>query len=211
MVLKRLLSALLGAGKFPAKRDLAQDGTKHQENGSGQTAASAESATDETVLQLDRIPEIAVARKKYADDAHRLEDFDEMYETAEWFLLGFNWHRALLESRIGLYCEGFYGVYLFKIEPVSEDIPEWIWIVEGGSAASPAVIPIDRCPNGAAAFHEYIAAIGEWVDAVKNGEPVDDVIPVALPPTLEEAQRMERQLRFMSKDLYPKHVEFFED
>lgn len=164
-----------------------------------------------TALELDKIPEISVARQKYADDPDRLGDFDDMYETAEWFLLGFKWHRKLLESRIGLYCPGFFGVYLFRIEPESRNTPEWIWIVEGGSAAPPAVIFADRCPNGPAAFHEYIAAIGEWVHAVRNGKSLDKVIPVALPPTLEEADRVERQLRFMSKELYPDEVEFFED
>lgn len=161
-------------------------------------------------LELDRIPEISVARQKYADNPDALEEFDDMYGTAEWFLLGFKWHRKLLESRIGLYCPGIFGVYLFRIEPVSRRTPEWIWIVEGGSAAPPAVIFADKCPNGPAAFHEYVEAMAQWIYAVRNGKSLKRVIPVELPPTLEEASRLERQLRFMSKDLYPDEIEFFD-
>jgi len=38
-----------------------------------------------------------------------------------------------------------------------------------------------------------------WVDAAKNGEPVDDLIPVNVPPTPEWAEELDSRLNFISK------------
>ena len=211
MVLRTLKDAFAWLTGFAQDGENGQQELHQEDAGNRHGGGMYEPGSGATALRLEEIPQISMAQQKYADVPDRLSDFNEMYEHAKWYLMQFEWHCKLLESRIAIYAEGFYGVYLFRIEPVSDEIPEWMWVVVGNPPTPPAVFPIDGCPNGVAAFQEYVRAIGEWIEAAKKGESTDDDSPVVRPPTLEESRLFERHLRFMSKDIYPDRVEFFRD
>jgi len=98
------------------------------------------------VLQFGLMAELSQARERYADDPESLAEYEKLYQRAENYLLGFNWHRKLLEVWNGLYADGILSVFLFKIEPVSEEIDEWMWVVVGDIPS--AVIMIDKAPHG---------------------------------------------------------------
>jgi hypothetical protein len=43
--------------------------------------------------------------------------------------------------------------------------------------------------------------MSEWVDAVKNGRPVDELIPVNVPPTMEYADMLENRLNYLDTEI----------
>jgi len=49
----------------------------------------------------------------------------------------------------------------------------------------------------------YIEEMSAWVEAVRKGELVDDLIPVNAAPTKENASALFTRLRFLEREILP--------
>jgi hypothetical protein len=95
------------------------------------------------------------------------------------------------------YCKIF-GVFLFKIKP-AKDFSEWFWAFVGD--IPPAVLSIGAGSNAAMALDAYLGEMDRWVEAVHEGESVEDLLPVNMPPTKEWADNLQRRLEFIGNKI----------
>jgi hypothetical protein len=67
------------------------------------------------------------------DDPKEAREIRALFmEAAAAYLKGFPWVRALEEGYVGDLCyPGIVCVFLFRIKPDGDDVPEWLWVVEG--------------------------------------------------------------------------------
>lgn len=97
--------------------------------------------------------------------------------------------REFLGYAFGAKCFVFY----FGVEIGSE--PRGYWIVMGD--LPPAVIPGGVAENAFQALNLYMGEMAEWVEAVREGRDVSNLVPVSAPPTLENADLLDRRLKLM--------------
>jgi hypothetical protein len=125
----------------------------------------------------------------------------QMLKEAEAYLCSFDWCESIAESCFGLGIGGVVAVFLLRIAPKREGVDEWLWVVVGD--LPPTYLVTDNNPTPAAALEAYVAEMSVWADAVGDGRPVDDLIPVNVPPTRENAQQLRKRLAFLRAKVIP--------
>ncbi len=121
-----------------------------------------------------------------------------LFEEARNFVSSFAWCRGIRESYIGIGVGSVFCVALFRIYP-AEGVDEYLWVVVGD--LPPAYLVIDVSPTPASALEGYIDEMRLWIAAVREGSPVDKVIPVNAPPTREYADMLEWRLDFLKREI----------
>jgi hypothetical protein len=133
------------------------------------------------------------------------------YDKSKKYLEEFKWHNGIVESYVGMFYPGILSVFLYRIEPSYtkefED-DDWVWVIVGDLPS--AYITVEDSPNPACALDSYVGAMMEWVEAVENGDPVDDLIPVNVHPNAEMANLLRRRLDFISEEILTR-AEFSDD
>ena len=133
------------------------------------------------------------------DDDEDTRLLREAESEATAYLDSFDWCSGVLETYLGLGIGGIVGVFLCRIVPGAPEVDEWLWVIVGD--LPPLYMPTDDCPNPAAALDAYIGAMNEWVRAVRDGRPLDDVPPVAVAPTMEHAAMLESRLNYLDEEI----------
>ena len=124
-----------------------------------------------------------------------------MANDARSFLTQFDWCKAIVEFYFGIGTGGIVAVFLARILGAEEDVDEWLWVVIGD--LPPAYLVTDTVPSPAAALRAYIEQMREWVTAARLGRPVQEIIPVNVPPTPENANSLNSRLDFIERELLP--------
>jgi hypothetical protein len=124
-----------------------------------------------------------------------------MLGEAKEYLAAFDWCESIEESYFGLGVGGIVAVFLFKIRPRHEGVDELLWVVVGDLPK--AYLVTDDSPSPRLALETYVELMSEWVDAATKGQPVDELIPVNVAPTLENAKLLEGRLAFLSAKIIP--------
>jgi len=130
-----------------------------------------------------------------AKEPHNARDLQALADRATAFLRRFDWSGTIEEIFAGITIGGVIGVFLFHIDPTDPSADHWLWVVAGD--VPPAYLVTDDSPNPAMALEAYIDHMTLWVDAVKRGESVDDLMPVNAPATAEYAGMLESRLNFL--------------
>lgn len=115
-----------------------------------------------------------------------------LFEEAYGFLSAFDWCRSIADSYFGFGYAGIVAVFLFRISPVRSDVDDWLWVVVGD--LPPAYIVTEGNLTPDLALDGYIDEMSKWVHAAKEGRSVEDLIPVNVLSTVENADAMERRL-----------------
>ncbi len=123
----------------------------------------------------------------------------KMHLEAKEYLLSFKWCLCIKEEYYGFGIGGVIAVFFFKIEPLNEEIDEWLWVVTGD--IPPAYIDTFNCNNCFQALFNYVEIMNEWVKAIKNNNSVDERLPVNVPPTIEWANNLELRLKFIEDEI----------
>ena len=132
----------------------------------------------------------------------------KMSQDARNYITGFGWCKKIKESFYGFGIGGVFGVFLFNIEPSAEAVDEWVWVIVGD--LPPAYIAAIDAPNPACALDAYIGAMEEWIEDARRGGPVDDLIPVNVPATLENALMLKSRLEFLDEKVLSQYTEDIE-
>jgi hypothetical protein len=135
------------------------------------------------------------AEEMRGDDLLDTHLLNGMLEEATDFLRGFAWSGTIRRRSLGLGVGGVVAVFLFEIEPAHPDVDARLWVVVGD--LPPAYLVTDHAPTARDALTGYVEQMSRWVDAAKSGDSVDDLIPVNVPPTPENADLLERRLAFL--------------
>jgi hypothetical protein len=136
-----------------------------------------------------------------SDSAGGTDQLMSLAAEAHAFLAGFSWSGQILEQRVGPIIEGILGTFLFRLEPSQESVDEWLWVIVGD--LPPAYIVTDDAPDGPSALRRYIEEMCDWVRAVEKDAPVDDLIPVNVPPTKQYAEQLRSRLDFLRSRIIP--------
>ena len=150
------------------------------------------------------------------DDDEDTELLREMVGRACSYLSSFEWCAAIKDCRVGnVAIGGIVAVVLFEIEPAGDGVDSTLWVVVGD--LPPAYLVIDDAPNAACALEGYVLEMRRWVNAVRAGEPVDDLIPVEtsggsepLEPTPEVADHLSGRLDYLEREILSGHADDLE-
>lgn len=134
-------------------------------------------------------------------------DLEGFVEEAQRFLLSHSWCRAVRSLSLKKWIEGVFALFYAEIIPESEgNADEAVWVIVGD--LPPAYLDMPSVPTVREAIDAYIGAMQEWVDAVREGKPVDELIPVyyrhsfvPVPPTLRFAEMLAVRLKHLEKIL----------
>lgn len=150
------------------------------------------------------------------EDAEDTALLRETVGLAHRYLLGWDWCGEIRECYLGdVSLGGIVAVLLFRIEPASEGVDDWLWVVVGD--VPPAYLVLDVSPNPAAALDGYIVEMERWITAVRGGEPVDELMPVRtrdghelLRPSRELADEIDTRLRYLRDEILPYYADDLE-
>jgi len=121
-----------------------------------------------------------------------------MREDAAGYLKSFEWCTGVTEAWFGCGVGGVVAVFLFEITSDSDDADSTLWVVVGD--LPPAYLVTDDAPTPTEALRCYVSEMRQWVNAVRESEPLDDVIPVNVAPTPENADKLDTRLSFLERE-----------
>jgi hypothetical protein len=134
------------------------------------------------------------------------EGLTKLAREAESFLTWHNWCGAIRQGYLDFDWYGILALFYFEIEPASPNADNRLWVIVGD--APPAYLDMQSCPTETAAIEGYVYELQRWVDAVKAGQSVDELMPVywrvsllPIEPTLAFAQDLERRLDFFRTEI----------
>jgi len=129
------------------------------------------------------------------EEESEVDEIKSMMKEAKDYLSSFKWCGTIVDQFVGIAIPGIVAVFLFQIRPTRECVDEWIWVIVGDVPS--AYITTEDAPNPATALDGYIGAMEEWVEAAESGKPVEDLIPVNVPATVENARKLRSRLDFL--------------
>ena len=121
---------------------------------------------------------------------------------AQEFLLSYPWCHGFGEVYFGGGVGGIVAIFLMSIYPVPTGADEWVWVIVGD--VPPAYLMVHQCPTPAEALKCYIAMMQEWVDLAVDSVGSENVIPVNVPPTPENARMLQARLDLLANTIVPR-------
>ena len=64
----------------------------------------------------------------------------------------------------------------------------------------PAYVVVDDCPTPRDALQMYVEEMHRWISAARDGSSLDDVIPMNVAPTRENADRLNARLDLLKRE-----------
>jgi len=137
--------------------------------------------------------DVGQLRRDHDDNGHAF--IFEYAAEAKDFLCKKRWCKGIVNVFYGDGCEGIIAIFLVEIVPESADVDKLLWVVVGD--VPPAYLVTDVIERPLEALKVYIEEMRAWVDAVKAGKAVENIIPVNAPPTKEYADMLAVRLDFL--------------
>lgn len=142
-----------------------------------------------TAINIDKlteIEEIQAILSLYYDAKNYIEDFDWCVSTKKcWY-----------DKDFGIYLK--VGVFLFEIEPLNNNVDDFIWIIVGDL---PSVYLDKSIKSGKEALEQYCELMQEWADNVKSDKSLEECYPVPVDPTIQNAELLSSRLAFVRREL----------
>jgi hypothetical protein len=122
--------------------------------------------------------------------------------TSAWaYITSFDWcppvSAAYLASGVG----GVVALFLFAFDEKIEGTDDRLWVVNGDLPSAYFVVEPDDSP--ADALERYCGLMEDWISAVRNSTPLEEVFPVAAEPDLEHADMLEKRIAFLLAQVIP--------
>jgi hypothetical protein len=121
----------------------------------------------------------------------------ELAERSERFLVDHGWCREIEERYLAWAIAPQTGVFFFRIIPAFEDVDRELWVIVGD--LPPAYIVCDNAETWQEALDAYAFEMMKWVEAVRKGQSVADIIPVNVEPTAEHATMLETRINLIAE------------
>lgn len=135
------------------------------------------------------------------EDAAETEVLKGMAKEAHDFICSHKWCEHMDCQYLAYGVGGVVAVFLVQITPASEEVDACLWVVVGD--VPPAYLVVNDSPTAADALDAYCPLMEEWVEAVENGESVEELIPVNVLPSREWAEQLGGRLAFLRSKILP--------
>jgi len=122
-------------------------------------------------------------------------DLASLTSEAQAFLSAQRWVARVQNVTPVFAIEGVLGVFRCALIPSQPDADVMVWVVVGD--LPPAYLVHEPGDSWQDALRGYVEEMELWVEAVRAGRPVDDVIPVNVAPTREHADLLASRLTFL--------------
>jgi len=133
-------------------------------------------------------------------DSLRDADIPAMTAAATAFLAGQPWCSRVLSTVPVFAIAGVIGAFRCSLIPRQPEADVMVWVIVGD--VPPAYIVHEPGDSWQDALAGYVSEMERWVDAVRAGQrPGDDVIPVNVPATSENADLLASRLGFIRTNL----------
>lgn len=134
-----------------------------------------------------------------------LTESNSMHDEARNYIEFYNWCEEIVESYVGIIHPPIIGVFLFEIRSNRSDVDDLIWVIVGD--IPPAYLTCEDCPNPATAIDGYVGAMSAWVEAAAKGRSVANLIPVNVPATKTNAEKLKTRLSFLDEKILSMYKE----
>lgn len=122
---------------------------------------------------------------------------------ARAFLLAHAWCLSVRSLSLRKWIEGIFALFYAEIEPKpGSGADEAVWVIVGD--LPPAYLDVPSVPTVREAVEAYISLLEEWVVAVREGKPTDELMPiyyryslVPVPPTLLYAEMVASRVQLL--------------
>lgn len=141
------------------------------------------------------------------EDVEETEELRALARNAKQFITGFPWCAAIERGFSGVVIPSVIGTFLFVIRPTKPDIDTTLWVIVGD--VPPAYLVVDEATSPALALKKYVELMSAWVNAVEQGDSVEDLIPVNVPPMKEYAAKLRTRLIFIQERILPEYSDDF--
>ena len=121
--------------------------------------------------------------------------FAPMVGRARDHLDGLPWCGTVDELYVGIAVPDVLAVFLANVTPAGADADDWWWVVIGDVPT--AHLPVHGVPTSSDALRRYCGEMSRWVDAVRTGRPLDDLLPVNVEPTEVWAGELANRVDFI--------------
>ncbi len=156
---------------------------------------------DQYHVQMDKL--VAVERLE-GEDLELTRELQDLAREARDYITSFKWCLSVRAGYAAIAIPGVVGVFLFQIEPAGPDVDACTWVIVGD--LPPAYITPEVARNPVEALEAYIAEMDAWVEAVRGGRSVADLIPVNIPPETRFAEMLATRLRLLREEVVAKRV-----
>lgn len=145
---------------------------------------------------MKKLGVVPISRMGEEEDAEERAFLQELLLEAQHYMLRFRWCHAIKSTHFGMGAGKIIAIFLFEIDNAALPQDDLLWVIVGD--VPPAwLTAVDGPGWPAEALETYIELMGEWVQAVRQGKPVDDLIPVNVAPTLAWAGELESRLALL--------------
>jgi hypothetical protein len=127
--------------------------------------------------------------------------FRDACREARDYLKFYDWVSAIEDEYLGFAAEGIIYIFLFKIGSERPDVDPWLWVIVGD--IPPAYITCEVAKVPFEALDGYLGAMQEWVEAARSGKSAAKMIPVNVPANPENAEMLNRRLKFLDRKIMP--------
>jgi hypothetical protein len=136
----------------------------------------------------------------------KLTDIEEtkavliLYERAKEYLESFAWCKNIVKCWFDkdwcIYDK--VGVFLFEIDPLNEDVDDYIWIIVGDLPS----VYLDKSvltPNDA--LISYCDLMEDWANCILNDYDISECYPVIAEPTKKNAELLIKRVEFIRREI----------
>ncbi|MES2446893.1 MAG: DUF4826 family protein [Bacteroidota bacterium] len=111
---------------------------------------------------------------------------------AKDYLARQKWCNEILSGWLSMYWDGVLAVFLFKINPLSSDIDDYVWIAVGDLPT--AYIDVESAKNTKDVLECYVFIMSDWAENLLAGNSLEESYPVEAPPTKKYGEMLKGRL-----------------
>jgi hypothetical protein len=126
------------------------------------------------------------------DDAKLLH---AMADEARAFLERHAWCERVADLEYGDGVGGIVAVFLATIVPAHDGVDERLWVIVGD--VPPLYLVTEELPTPRSALRAYLEWRREWIEAVRDRRPTDDLPAIDMAPTEANAEHLAVRLDFI--------------
>ena len=128
-----------------------------------------------------------------------LDEVISLSKEATEYIESFPWCNKIIKGWLGKEWGYMFCVFYFEIDPkLNSNADKYVWAIVGD--IPPAYIDIKSASNVSEAMEGYIFLMEDWIEHVRNNQPVTECYPIDVKPTREYAEMLYDRIQIIKED-----------